>query len=389
MDRRRLREELSALGNSMVLAGTHRKLKIHIHTNHPERVFECAGRYGEVSATKADDMQQQARTVSQAHATAAVVVTDSAADLPDEAYETLGIHVVPLRINFGDRSYMDKLSLSAATFFRELRHNPVYPQTSQPAPGDFRRVYEFLASHYPEVISISMTRTVSGTWQAAVSAAERVRGGNPVRVVDSHSLSVGQGLIVMHAAECAQDGLRGERLLQAIQRSIDRTCCYGLVSDLSWAVRGGRIPGWLQKVVERLGLAPIFRIDSSGELKTRGVTRSRGDLASALARYVGRRITPGQRYRVAVAHADWPEAGQRLADLLGTMIDTTGPIPVVETSAVLGTHGGPGTLVVGIQQVDGSLLADTDTAVKQPQGQSKQADQKHQNDRVGHPDVDV
>ncbi|HHQ14182.1 MAG TPA: DegV family protein, partial [Chromatiales bacterium] len=388
MDRRRLREELSTLGNSMVLAGTHRKLKIHIHTNEPERVFECAARYGQVSATKADDMQQQARTVSQAGANA-VIVTDSGADLPDQAYEELGIHVVPLRINFGDRSYMDKLSLSPADFFRELKRNPVYPQTSQPAPGDFRRVYEFLASHFSDVISISMTRTVSGTWQAAVSAAERVRGGNPVRVVDSRSLSAGQGLIVMHAAECARAGLRGERLLQAVERSIDKTCCYGLVSDLSWAVRGGRIPGWLQKLVERLGLAPIFRIDSSGELKTRGVTRSRGDLAGALARYVMRRIAPGQRYRIAVAHADWPDAGQRLADLLGTVIDTTGPIPVVETSAVLGTHGGPGTLVVGIQQVDGSLLADTDTAVEQPQGQSKQADQKHQNDRIGHPDVDV
>ncbi len=388
MDRRRLREELSGLGNSLVLAGTHRKLKIHIHTNRPERVFECAAKYGLVSATKADDMQQQARSVSQTGA-AAVVVTDSAADLPDQAYEELGIHVVPLRINFGDRSYMDKLSLSPGEFFRELKRNPVYPQTSQPAPGDFRRVYEFLASHFSEVISISMTQAVSGTWQAAVSAAERVRGGNPVRVIDSHSLSAGQGLIVIHAAECVRAGLRGERLLQAVERSIERTCCYGLVSDLSWAVRGGRIPGWLQRIVERLGLAPIFRIDSSGELKTRGVTRSRGDLAGALARYVSRRIVTGHRYRIAVAHADWPEAGQRLADLLSTTIDTSGPIPVIETSAVLGTHAGPGTLVVGIQQIDDSLLADTDAAVEQPQGQTEKADQKHQNDRIGQPDVDV
>ena len=388
MDRRRLREELSTLGNSVVLAGTHRKLKIHIHTNHPEQVFECAAHYGVVSATKADDMQQQVRSASQT-GVGAVVVTDSAADLPDWAYEKLGIHVVPLRINFGDRSYMDKLSLSPAEFFEELRHNPVFPRTSQPAPGDFRRVYEFLASHFPQVVSISMTRTVSGTWQAAVSAAERVRSGRPVHVVDSHSLSVGEGLIVMHAAECVQAGLRSDRLMEAIDSSIARTRVYGLVPDLSWAVRGGRIPAWLQRIVERLGLAPIFRIDDSGELKTRGLTRSRGDLAGALARYVTRRIVPGHRYRVAVAHADWPEAAKHLAALLGDAIAMPEPVWIVDTSAVLGTHAGPGTLIVGIQQIGGPLFADADAPVKQPQGKPEQSEQKHQNDPVGHPDIDV
>jgi len=172
LERRRIREILSELGNSMVLAGTHRKLKVHIHSNNPEQVFEAVGRFGVVSGQKADDMLQQTRTIRRGKESV-VIVTDSAADMPDIAYEELGIHVVPLRITFGERSYLDKISLSAKEFFQELKQNREFPKTSQPAPGDFRRTFEFLSSHFETVAMISLSAQVSGTFQAAAAAAKR------------------------------------------------------------------------------------------------------------------------------------------------------------------------------------------------------------------------
>ena len=98
--------------------------------------------------------------------------------------EALDIHIVPLRIQFGDRSFLDKVGLTGGQFFEKLASTETRPRTSQPAPGDYRRMLEFLAAHYDAVIAISVTARVSGTWQTAVNAAARV---DPVNVEDCSS----------------------------------------------------------------------------------------------------------------------------------------------------------------------------------------------------------
>ncbi len=351
IDRRKLRESLSALGNSMVVAGMHRKIKVHIHTNDPAEVFRQAGQFGTVSATKADDMQRQTRSLSATEQKVAVV-TDSAADLPDSAYEDLDIHFVPLRVNFGDRSYMDKVSLPSFEFFAELDRNPVHPQTSQPAPGDFRRVYEFLSSHFPQVISISLAKSVSGTWQAATSAAERSRNSNSVTVIDSRSVSVGQGLIAMAAAEYARAGYDGQQLVTAVERAVRATQVFGVVPDLRAAVRGGRIPAWAQWVAKRLGLVPILTTGADGRLRMARIVRRHGDLAAALARHVRQKVAKGKRQRVAIGHAQSPELAQSLHDRLAKTLDEgTEFLSIVEVGAALGTHCGVGALTVAVQEL--------------------------------------
>ncbi len=346
IDRRKLREALSPMGNSMVIAGTHRKLKVHIHCNEPDEVFRRAGDYGMVSATKADDMQQQTRTLSR-HGRWAAIVTDSAADLPDSAYEDLDIHFVPLRINFGERSYLDKVSLPVSDFYAELKSNPIHPQTSQPPPGDYRRAYEFLGSHFPEVITVSLSSAVSGTWQAAQNAAQRSESN--IIVIDSRSVSVGQGLVAMAAAEYAGAGYRGAPLVAAVERAVTSTQSFGMVPDLAWAVRGGRVPAWQKKVADLLGLAPILEMNQAGELHTTRATRKRGDTVEAMARHITRRVQHYRRKRVLVGHADVPAEGAKLAQLLRRQLTDIESVSVVSIGPSLGSHGGPGTLVVAVQ----------------------------------------
>ena len=181
INRRKLRETVAALGDSLVLAGTKRKAKIHIHTDEPDRVFTLARDYGEVSAEKADDMRRQ-QSSSHDRGKRFAVITDSAADIADRDLERLDIHIVPIRIQFGNRGYLDKVSITSEEFYRELQTNPAHPTTSQPAPGDFRRQFQFLASHFSDVISINLSNAVSGTFEAARSAAERVNAHGRVHV---------------------------------------------------------------------------------------------------------------------------------------------------------------------------------------------------------------
>src|SRR6185436_15864863 len=101
-------------------------------------------------------------------------------DLPESVLEALDIHVVPVRVHFGTQSFLDKVGLSSEEFFRKLASSVVHPTTSQPPPGDFRRAFEFLGSHYQAVVYVGLTAKVSGTFQSAETAVGRVRTRAPI-----------------------------------------------------------------------------------------------------------------------------------------------------------------------------------------------------------------
>jgi DegV family protein with EDD domain len=347
IDRRKLRDELAQIGGSLVVAGNRDKVKIHIHVNEPRDVFALAARYGAVSGEKADDMTRQSR--SRADAQSIVVVTDTGADLPDDVIEALGIHTVPLRIHFADRTFLDKTTMSPAEFLREISLNGHHPRTSQPSPGDLRRAYDFLESHYEHVIAISLLGRVSGTLQASRMAARRSMAPERITVIDSQNVTVGQGLIAMHAAECARAGLAPEALVKSVEDAIARTHSFGIVSDLTYATRGGRLPSAIRWLADVLPVTPVLHI-GGGQLGLAGVARRGGDPVGPLLRHATKRVESGRRYRFAVAHAGLPEEAEALrTGLLAKVPDADG-VWVCEIGAAASAHGGPGTLAVAVQE---------------------------------------
>lgn len=349
VDRRHLREELAVLGSSLVVAGLHDKVRVHVHVNDPAEVFRIAARYGTVSAEKADDMQRQQHS---AHLTGrqVAVVTDSAADIPDDEMDRLGIHMVPVRLHFGALSYLDKVGITSEEFYAELQRNPEHPKTSQPPPGDFRRQFEFLASHYPSVLSLNLSRQVSGTCGAAETAATRVTTHGKVRVVDSMNASVGQGLLAMYAAECAERGWPLERIVPAVEAMRSRTLTFGLVGSLEYGVRGGRLPRWVKSVADALQLMPILHADRRGRVTGGGVLFGRHHLREKFARFVRRRMRATTRYRVLVGHANCASDGEwLLGQLRGENVVYGRVVPL---GSALGVHGGPGMLVVSLQEYE-------------------------------------
>lgn len=348
IDRRKLREALDQLGDSLVLAGTKRKAKIHIHVDDPEQVFELARRYGDLGAEKADDMHRQHVSSHNALRRFAVIA-DSAADIPDDDMERLDIHMVPLRIQFGDRGYMDKVSISTEEFFHELTTSPHHPTTSQPAPGDFRRQFQFLASHFSDVISINVTPRVSGTLQAAESAAGRVNAPGHIHVVDSRSASLGQGMIAIFAAERAKAGLGAEETLAALEDIIPRTRAFAIVSDLRYAVKGGRIPGYVKTIADLLRLTPVIRSTADGRIGTATFLIGRKSRLKKFARYIARRVGSDGPISVLIGHAICPDEADELERLLRAVLGNVRRLKITELGTAFGVHGGPATLVVATQ----------------------------------------
>jgi DegV family protein with EDD domain len=348
VDRRHLREELSAVGGSLVVAGLQNKVRVHIHVNDPAEVFRIAGRYGTVSAEKADDMQRQQHA---AHAVGrkVAVVTDSGADIPEDEMDRLDIHMVPLRVHFGDQGYLDRVGMTPEEFYDELLRNPHHPKTSQPPPGDFRRQFEFLASHYAAVVSVNLTRKVSGTCASAESAAARVSAHGKVTVLDSENASLGEGLVAMYAAECAQAGYDAAGVIAATRAVLPRTRTFGLVGSLEYSVRGGRVPRWVKNVADVLGLMPVLH-NRDGKVTAGGVLFGRSNLREKFARHVRRRMRSDRKYRVLVGHANAEADGRWLLEQFGG--DNVVYRRLLPVGTAFGVHGGPGLLVVGLQEYD-------------------------------------
>ncbi|MDH3265659.1 MAG: DegV family EDD domain-containing protein [Gammaproteobacteria bacterium] len=348
INRRKLREALSALGNSLVLAGTKRKAKIHIHVNDPKIVFAIGGEYGQVSAEKADDMHRQTHSTHDASKRFAVI-TDSAADIADEDMERLDIHMVPCRVQFGDRGYLDKVSITAEEFFAELETNPDHPTTSQPAPGDFRRQFQFLASHFADVISVNLTSAASGTYAAACSAAGRVAAPGRIHVINTRNASVGQGLVAVFAAECANAGLSADDTITAIERIIPQTNTIGVLNDVSYAVRGGRLPSWVSTITRLLHVTPFIRTTVDGKIAASGFAFGASRRVRKFARHVASRVRSTEALIVTIGHAVCADDARELAMQLRKELPQIHRVTIAELGAGLGSHTGPGTLIVGAQ----------------------------------------
>ena len=345
IDRRKLREALTEIGDSMVLAGSKRKAKIHIHVDDPDGVFSIARQFGDLSGEKADDMHRQQHSTHGATKTFAVI-TDSGADICEADMERLDIHMVPCRIQFGDRGYLDKVSITTEEFYHELENNPKHPTTSQPAPGDFRRQFQFLASHFNDVLAVTLTSRASGTYEGAQSAAKRSNAPGRIHVIDSLNASMGQGQLVILAAECAAEGIGIEQTIRIVEEQVTKTTTYALLKDLRYAVRGGRLPNWVKLVADLFRVTPLICVSPGGRISLCGFLLGRRNRITRFARFVAAKVNNGESIEMGIGHAICPDDAATLAAEFRQSLPTLDALKICDLGTGIGVHGGPGTLLV-------------------------------------------
>ncbi|UCH10050.1 MAG: DegV family EDD domain-containing protein [Fidelibacterota bacterium] len=345
--RNKLREAVMGMGNSLVLGGTKQRIRIHIHTDEPQAVFAAAGSFGQVVGEKVDDMQRQVQAAHTARKGVAIV-TDSTADVPPELLETYNIHIVPVKVNFGNKGYLDKVTLSPDEFYEELTTNPHHPQTSQPTPGEFWRTYQFLASHHESIVSLHLPPAVSGTLQSAENAARRLPEIN-ITVMNALNVTVGLGLIAVEAAKAASEGKSHEEVVAVAQKAIDQTVIFAAVKDLSYAVRGGRVSRSRKRIADWLRATPVLGMTPKGTVDMAGIFFGRRQLARGLAKWVARRIDREQIYNVFISHSRCFDTAQEMAGLLPTLGYRTHQVQITDTGTAIGAHAGPGSIILALQ----------------------------------------
>jgi DegV family protein with EDD domain len=269
------------------------------------------------------------------------VVTDSACDLRPELADELGVRVVPLTIRFGDEELVDRAELSSKEFWDRVVTGPHMPQTAAPSPGAFQEVFEEAADAGTDgVICINLSSKVSGTLQSARTAADAVADRIRVEVVDSLTLTMGLGLVVIEAANLATTANSLDELVKAVGDAASRAHVFGVVDSLDFLRKGGRIGGASHLVGSLLSIKPVLDVrDGVVEVDSKQRTRAR-----ALDYLASKAVDAGPLERIALANGRSPDA-QDVLELLRKAKSET-PIEVSELGPVVGSHTGPASIAV-------------------------------------------
>lgn len=270
---------------------------------------------------------------------AVAVVTDSACDLSPQMAEDRGVRVVPLTIRFDDEEFVDREELSTKEFWDRVTTGDVMPETAAPSPGAFQAAFTEAAESGAEAVCcINLSSGVSATYQSARTAAEHVSDRIRVSVIDSLSMTMGVGMLVVAAVDMAENGATLDQIEAEVLALRGRTRVYGVVDSLDFLKRGGRIGGAQALLGSMLSIKPVIDIRNGVvEVESKQRTRSR-----SLQYLANKALEAGPLERLAVANGVAPDIDEVL-----TILEKAQPrheLLVTELGPVIGAHGGPGTI---------------------------------------------
>jgi DegV family protein with EDD domain len=269
------------------------------------------------------------------------VVTDTACDLPDALLAEMGIGLVPLHIRFGDEELVDRTELSTKEFWARTADSPALPETSAPSPGAFHDAFTAMADDGATgVVCVSLSSKLSATIQAARQAARDLEGTLPVMVVDSLSVTLGEGLVVLEAAQRALQGGDIDEVVSAATSAAAHVKVFGAIDTLDNLKRGGRIGGAAALLGSLLSIKPVIEV-RGGVVEQESKQRTRTKSLRYLADKV---LAAGPITRLAAFGGDAADFDQFLDMLDG--VHPTERLLLGDVGPVIGTHAGPGAVGV-------------------------------------------
>lgn len=273
------------------------------------------------------------------------VVTDSASDLPLALREQARIVAIPLEVRLGNHDPAELAGLSGEEFWKIALGTDALAETAAPSPGSFAEAFRAAKAEGADgVICITISSALSATYQAARAGAEEVKDEVAVRVVDSRLATMGEGLLVLHAAELAESGADLDAVAAATEAAIPTIAVFGTLENLETLRRGGRIGSAQAFIGSLLSIKPVIEVRDGvveGESKQRTRARSLRYLADKVA-------AAGPLAALSVVHA----AAQDVGDILAALGAIYPPEQTIVTAIgpVIGAHTGPGTIGVCLRR---------------------------------------
>lgn len=266
------------------------------------------------------------------------IVTDSTCDLPQHVIHELGIKVIPLFINIGDKGYLDGVDITRKDFYTNLPDYTSHPTTSTPGMDAFKDAYQSLADQgYTEILSIHISEKLSATVNVARNAAQEFRQ-IPVTVRDSGQLSLGMGLQVERAAHMAAEGKSMQEIEQILDDLRERTFVAARLDTLEFLRRSGRMNRFIAGIGSLLQLKPILTMEHGlpGSERVRTTHKAEARLLKMLEEH-----QPIEHF--SLLHTNAAEHAFTFSEQAAHLI----PVNIMYTmdiTPVIGAHLGPGAV---------------------------------------------
>ncbi len=271
------------------------------------------------------------------------VVTDSCSDLPEGVASELGILIVPLNVYFGDETFRDGVDITAEEFYQRLTTGPIMPKTTAPAPGTFAEIYSSLASSADEILSLHISKKLSGTYDSALLAKQQVGKKIRIEVVDSLTVSTAQGLLAIKAAKLAKEGASLDHILKLLREAMDRTRLFFVVDTLEYLHKGGRLGRAGAFLGSLLNIKPLLHIQD-GEVCPLERVRSRQKAVSRLIE-VAKECAPFES--LAFMYTTNPTEVETLKRELQSLAPEESTY-TARIGPTIGTYGGPEAIAVAL-----------------------------------------
>jgi DegV family protein with EDD domain len=348
IDKKTLTQTLESFGDSVVVAGSEKMIRLHLHTNDPAGLFNTIRNKGTITFQKADDMIRHYQIANERNWKIALV-TDSTCDLDPELFDEYQINMAPININFGDNHYLDKITIQPEQFYKILDESEDYPKTAQINETTFTNLYSHLASHYDSVIAVHLSDKMSGTFNSSRKAAEKIsREFNKlITVIDSRNLSGSLGLVVLRVAKAIEEGFSHHEIVAFTEKWINNARIFVSVKTLKYMVRGGRVSAVKGILARILNINPIVSLDETGKAIIFDKAFNQKANMAKVMNHIENIISDKKIWNYVVLHAGNTEAAEWYAEKMEILTGKK-PVSVVNISPVIGANAGVGAASVAL-----------------------------------------
>ncbi|WP_148550627.1 DegV family protein [Paraclostridium bifermentans] len=273
------------------------------------------------------------------------IITDSSCDLNKELVQKYNIEIVKLNVSFGEDTYADG-DMDSDTFYNRMASSKELPKTSCPSPEKFVNVYD---CEEEEILVLTLSSKLSATYSTAVLAKNMFEEDNTdkrIEVIDTANGSVGQGLLVIKAAQLADEGKNLDEIVETIENLKEKVTFYGSLETLENAIKGGRVNPLAGKLINALNFKVIIQV-IDGIVKP--VDKARGDSNSIkkVIENIYKNISSEKKYSLAIGHSNCKEKALKVKEIMSKEYDFK-DITISSVGSVMGTYTSKGAILIGI-----------------------------------------
>lgn len=340
----KIEQQLSTLGDSLIVAQGSERFRVHIHTNEPDKVFDKLHSFGKIETQKIDDMKLEVQLKNSS--SKRVLVIDSIADIDKDILDDNNVVVIPINISIDNVPYLDKLSINNQAIFNNLNKFKNYPKTATPSIKYINDLFSRLLLRFEEIIVLSVSKQLSGTYDVIHQEVVKLQKSNKkIHLVDTYNNSATEGLLALKAIEMMNQNVSTNEIIEQLETLREQTQILVCLNTFKYATMSGRLPSVVGKIGMFFKLRPIMSLDQ-GKGTAYGISLSQKGITKKIVKLVNKDLQNTGIDTYSIVHCMNEKLAKEYAELFTEIIGKA-PAYITEISSATAIHSGVGSVAIG------------------------------------------